>query len=84
MADQNIQQLDWPGNSPDLNPIENLWAILKKKIAQKRPSSQSELHYWIRHIWAQEIQPAVCRRLVLSMPDRIRAVLKAKGWPTKY
>ena len=30
---KNIKTLDWPGNSLDINPIENLWATLKDKVA---------------------------------------------------
>ncbi len=29
--------LDWPANSPDLNPIDNLWGIVKRKMRNKRP-----------------------------------------------
>ncbi|KAI2664493.1 Transposable element Tc3 transposase [Labeo rohita] len=35
--------LDWPGNSSDLNPIENLWGIVKRKMRNKRPKNADEL-----------------------------------------
>jgi transposase len=38
--DQTIEVMDWPGNSPDLNPIENVWSYMKNKL-RKRPSPRS-------------------------------------------
>lgn len=35
MADNNITTFQWPGNSPDLNPIENLWAIVKTRLRNR-------------------------------------------------
>ena len=35
LGEKNIRQLDWPVNSPDLNPIENLWMLLKNKVSEK-------------------------------------------------
>lgn len=83
-ATNNIQQLAWPGNSPDLNPIENLWAVLKRKVALHRPTCSEHLKQVIRQAWETEIDRELCERLVDSMPDRIQAVLHAKGFPTKY
>ena len=40
---KNIKTLHWPGNSPDLNPIENSWAILKDKLADEHPTSVKDL-----------------------------------------
>ena len=54
----------WPGNSPDLNPIENPWKIVKDKVAARRPGSQSELRAAIKEVWCREISPDLCRRLV--------------------
>ena len=31
--------LEWPGSSPDVNPIKNLWCIMKNKVSEKHPTS---------------------------------------------
>ena len=74
----------WLGNSPDLNPLENLWYILKRRVAQYNPTSLQHLRQIIRDVWCREIDPEMCKRLVHSMPKRVRQVLKNKGGPTKY
>ena len=43
LEQENVQVLDWPGNSPDLNPIENLWKLIKAKVAEKYPFNLNEL-----------------------------------------
>ena len=74
----------WPGSSPDLSPIEHCWSVMKTKVAQHKPSSLSQLRQIIFRVWAEEICEEFCRDLVLSMPKRIEAVIKAKGRSTKY
>ena len=69
-----IRLLDWPGNSPDLNPIKNLWMLMKRKVRAHAPSSLQDLQYWIKRVWVQEIEPDICHRLVASMPRRIQEV----------
>ncbi len=81
--DHGIPVLNWPANSPDLNPIENLWGIVKRKMWYARPNNAEELKATIRAIWAL-ITPEQCHRLIDSMPRRIAAVIQAKGAPTKY
>ncbi|KAL0193782.1 hypothetical protein M9458_012078 [Cirrhinus mrigala] len=78
-----IPVLNWPANSPDLNPIENLWGIVKRKMRYARPNNAEELKATIRATWAL-ITPEQCHRLVDSMPRRIAAVIQAKGAPTNY
>ena len=74
----------WPGSSPDLNPIENLWNTMKRLVAQHKPTSEQCLINAIKHVWTNEITPAYCESLVSSMPARVKAVLDNKGRYTKY
>lgn len=84
LSDNDIDVLDWPGNSPDLNPIENLWELLKRRLAKRSPKNLQDVRYWLTHIWCQEISKELCLNLVNSMPRRIRDVLRRRGQPTKY
>ncbi len=83
LNDHGVGVLDRPANSPDLNPIENLWSIVKRKMRNKRPKNADELKATVKETWAS-IPPQQCHKLITSMPCRIEAVIKAKGAPTKY
>ena len=77
--------MSWPGNSPDLNPIENVWKIMKDKVMQHGQGvSLPTLVQTIKQVWTQELDMAYFKKLSDSMPDRLRAVIKAKGQMTKY
>ncbi len=82
-SDHGVTVLDWPANSPDMNPIENLWGIVKRKMRDTRPNNADELKATVKETWAS-IPPQQCHKLITSMPRRIEAVIKAKGAPTKY
>ncbi len=81
--DHGVTVLDWPANSPDLNPIENLCGIVKRKMRDTRPNNADDLQATVKETWAS-IPPQQCHKLITSMPRRIEAVIKAKGAPTKY
>ncbi len=81
--DHGVTVLDWPANSPDLNLIENLWGIVKRKMRDTRPNNADELKATVKETWAS-IPPQQCHKLITFIPRRIEAVIKAKGDPTKY
>jgi len=77
---------NWPANSPDLNPIENCWSILKDKLLKKRPFPRTLSHMKtaIRSIWREEITTDICSDLVTSMSHRLMRVLELNGDRTGY
>ena len=80
----NIKMLDWLSNNPDLNPIENLWAIQKDKVADKHPTSAKDVEMAIKCIRMQKITTEYCKHLAHSMSCRLQAVVKNKSRHTKY
>src|SRR5438105_2962520 len=49
---ENVPEiLDWPSNSPDLNPIENLWAIIKRNVEKRMPKNISDLEQFMTEEW---------------------------------
>lgn len=85
LAAQQFSILQWPPQSPDLNPIEHLWAHLKQQLNKYETPPKGMIELWsrIEEQW-NKVDEAVCKNLIESMPRRIDAVLKAKGKWTKY
>lgn len=83
---KKITLLEWAGNSPDLNPIENLWAIIKQQLRTKDCSTKASLITAIREVWLENDPRIIemCSKLVESMPKRVKMCLKSRGGHTKY
>ena len=84
---------DWPPYSPDLNPIEHIWWVLKKRVFEMFPNiatdkSDSEHARQQLESALQAAQDTIDKEsfdcLYKSMPNRIEACIKADGWHTKY
>ena len=74
-----------PSYSPDLNPIENCWAVIKKKLQQHVLEIESEIDLKTRiHVLWQSLSISYIKQLYLSMPRRIRQVQVFKGHRTQY
>ncbi len=78
-----VKVMDWPSMSPDLNPIEHLWGILKWKVEERKVSNIHQLRDVIMEEW-KRTPVATCEALVNSMPKRVKAVLESNGGHTKY
>ena len=51
LADEVPETIDWPSNSLDINPIENMWSILKRHVEKRKPSNIDELDQFLHEEW---------------------------------
>ena len=79
LANQDYTVLDWASQSPDMNPIEHLWQMVKTAIFKRvdRASSLDDLFEIVKEEW-RKIPLAEMQKLVHSMPKRCKAVLKSE------
>ena len=83
--EKNITILDWPGNSPDFNPIENLWAIINLRIEKTECSTVRKPISAIISTWYHNNEVVkMCSSLVDSMPKRVKMLIKPNGGHISY
>jgi len=91
LAQQCPKMLDWPSNSPDLNPIENLWQILKTRVekqvndmlVKKQAVTVEVFRGVILKEW-EEIDRSTYVNLVHSMPTRLNEIIEGNGNKISY
>ncbi len=83
LSKKHFKVLEWPSQSPDLNPIANLWRELKVRIAQRQPQNITALEEICMEEWAK-IPATVCENLVKTYRKRLTSVIANKGYITKY
>jgi len=80
-----MRRMVWPAQSPGLNPIENLWSIIKQRISKRRHriANIEELGQIIQEEW-DKLDMGVIQKTIETMHRRCLAVIKARGGHTKY
>ena len=73
----------WPPQSPDLNPIEQFFDYIKSKLNRMDRSSEKAIWNSLQKAWS-DVTITDLRKYINTMPDRCKAVIKAKGGHTKY
>jgi len=83
LVDNDVQTFEWPSQSPDLNPIENLWSILEYKTRKRHPNNCEQLFQVLQREW-NALPVELLTNLVHSMRRRCQSVIESNGRPTKY
>jgi DDE superfamily endonuclease len=93
LKENKVPLMIWPPQSPDLNPLENLWFIFKATFHQRftelfnHSSKSLEACYWyeevLKEVW-YNIGQELVDTLIQSMSRRVQAVINAQGGWTKY
>ena len=85
LADNNVSVLPWPAVSPDMNPIEHVWDMMKRSIRKlnPRPRTVPQMECAVRNVW-NNIQQRDLKTLCLSMRRRCTAAVNAGGSHTRY
>lgn len=83
IAENSIHAIDWPSNSPDLNPIENMWQIMKNNVEKRMPNNIDQLTRFMTEEW-EAIPQAIVNNLVSSMKHRCESILEKNGDRISY
>ena len=83
LKEEGVRVWAHPARSPDLNPIEHMWHLVKCEMRGLKFETVGELKQGVEEAWGAIPQEKV-QGLVASMGRRCRAVLQAKGGLTRY
>ena len=78
MQKKHCKRIDWPAYNPDLNPIENIWSIMKSRLNQISTSKISEFFSKVKDIW-EELNQEYIDNCIESMPSILQECIKNEG-----
>ena len=81
--ENNVSVPEWPSQSPDLNPIENVWREPKKRVMARKSFDIKNLEIFAKDEWSK-IPVETCRDLVTKYKNHLEAVIKNKGFDIDY
>ena len=82
LEENGVSVLQWPAYSPDLNIIENLWAIVKRRLQKERVTWENLEETFIR-VW-ETIDNKTIKKLYQSKRSRVNACIKSRGATIGY
>jgi transposase len=83
LHNKGVTLLEWPPWSPDLNPIENLWNVLKARVYARFPQTLEEMEQFIREEW-EATDLKFISHICCSMPRRLQLLLDNNGHKISY
>ena len=85
LEEVDIAVMEWPAQSPDLNPIEHVWDLIGRAVRSRNMTFHTlrELSDAVTEEW-DNIPQEVVQNLIASMPERMQCVIRARGGNTRY
>jgi len=83
LSDTGLTVLPWPANSPDLNPIENIWSVLKYCVEKRAVKTKQELIRAVEEEW-DRLDLDLVRRTIASIKNRVDQVISREGLKCDY
>ena len=83
LRNQCIKGVPWPPQSPDFNPIENLWSEIDRQLHKRQVNGEEKLFKCLEEKW-ENFSKQHLQNLVESMPNRCAKVVKSRGYPIDY
>ncbi|OCK92574.1 uncharacterized protein K441DRAFT_569824 [Cenococcum geophilum 1.58] len=75
--------IEWPANSPNLNPIKNVWRLLKGRIQRRFPTTKKEVRQYAKEEW-EKLEPEEFKKYIGNIRERCLTVITADRGLTKY